>query len=96
MFQTDRGIKEYAGKEGGMKDCRIVMEIKDDKVNIEREYGGIAELVFVSGALQQIIGLDAVKHGVSLDDVKDNMLELHLKAMQGLTDQIIRERGDAP
>ena len=43
------------------------------------------------GALQQTIGLEAYKHGMSMDDVRDNMLELHLKAMEQLKEQADRE-----
>jgi hypothetical protein len=39
------------------------------------------------------MGLEAVSRGKSLEDVKDNMLDIHLAAMETLTDQVIKERG---
>ena len=82
-----------------MKNCRLVIEIKDDKVTFESCHVDMVELATMCGALQQIMGKEALNRGVSLDDVKDNMLDVHLAAMQSLTEQIIRERGllhDAP
>lgn len=76
-----------------MNDCRLVLEIKNDKIDVEYNNGNMVELAFLCGTLQQIMGLEAVKRGVKLDDVKDNMLDLHLNAMQALTEQVIKGKG---
>lgn len=43
----------------------------------------------------QLMGVEAIRRGKSLDDVKDSMLDIHLAAMQTLTEQIIREKEES-
>lgn len=78
-----------------MQDCRLVLEMKDDKVLMQAENMDMVELATMCGALEQLMGMEALRRGKSLDDVKDNMLDIHLAAMEMLTDQVIKERGDA-
>lgn len=75
-----------------MQDCRLVLEVKNDKVLIQAEDMDMVELAIMCGALEQLMGMEALRRGKSLDDVKDNMLDIHLAAMEMLTDQVIRER----
>lgn len=77
-----------------MQDCKLILEVKNDKVLIQAEHVDMVELATMCGALEQLMGLEAFKRGRSLDDIKDNMLDIHLAAMETLTDQIIRERGE--
>lgn len=37
------------------------------------------------------MGVEAIRRGKSLDDVKDSMLDIHFAAMRTLSEQIIRE-----
>lgn len=76
-----------------MKDCRITLEIKDDRVLFQAENADMVELATMCGALEQIMGLEAFKRGKDLDEVKCSMLDIHLAAMEMLTDQVIKERG---
>ncbi len=75
------------------KNCRLTIEVKDGKVLTEAEFVDMVDLATMCGALQLLMGLEAVSRGKSLEDVKDNMLDIHLAAMETLTDQVIKERG---
>lgn len=75
-----------------MNDCRLVLEMKDDNIQIKTEGTGIVELLTMCGALEQSIGLTAVRGGVPLENVKSDMLDIHLEAMNALTEQVIKER----
>lgn len=77
-----------------MNDCRLTIEMIDGNALIKTEGTGILELLTMCGALEQSIGLTAVRGGVSLEDVKSNMLDIHLGAMEALTEQVIREEGN--
>lgn len=72
-----------------MKDCILNIEIKNEIVNISAEKCSMIELAFMCGALEQTIGIRAMKTGKSLEDVKTNMLDIHLAAMENLTNQVI-------
>ncbi len=75
------------------KNCRLTIEVKDGKVLTEAEFVDMVDLATMCGALQLLMGLKAVSRGKSLEDVKDNMLDIHLAAMETLTDRVIKERG---
>ena len=75
------------------KNCRLTIEVKDGKVLTEAEFVDMVDLATMCGALQLLMGLEALSRGTSLEDVKDNMLDIHLAAMETLTDQVIKERG---
>ena len=75
------------------KNCRLTMKIKDGKVLTEAEFVDMVDLATMCGALQLFMGQKAVSRGKSLEDVKDNMLDIHLAAMETLTEQVIKERG---
>lgn len=76
------------------KDCKLLMEIKDGKVLTQAEFVDMIDLATMCGALQFLMGMEAVSRGKSLDDVKDNMLDIHLAAMEELTNEVIRKRGE--
>lgn len=76
-----------------MQDCKLILEVKNDKVLFQAERIDMVELAIMCGALQQLIGLEAYRRGKSLDDIKDNMLDIHLASMEALTEQIIKESG---
>ena len=74
------------------KDCKLILEIKDGKVLTQAEFVDMIDLATMCGALQFLMGMEAVSRGKSLDDVKDNMLDIHLAAMEELEMQIIKKR----
>lgn len=76
----------------GQKDCRLTLEIKDGKVMTQAEFVDMTDLATMCGALQMLMGLEAFHRGKSLDDIKDNMLDIHLAAMETMTDQVVKER----
>lgn len=76
-----------------MQDCKLILEVKNDKVLFQAEHIDMVELATMCGALQQLMGLEAYRRGKSLDDIKDNMLDIHLASMEALTEQIIKESG---
>ena len=67
-----------------MKNCRLTIEMKDGKILIQAEKAGMQELAEMIMCLEQSVGLA---------DIKCNMLDIHLAAMDALTYQVIRERG---
>lgn len=71
-----------------MNDCRLVMVVRDDKVNIEGREASIEDLAQMSGFLQVFVGLEGLKRGLDMEDVKDNMLDIHLAAMEALEGMI--------
>lgn len=75
------------------KDCRLILEVKNDNIMIQAENIDMVELATMCGALEQLMGMEAIRRGKSLEDVKDNMLDIHLAAMDALTEQVIKERG---
>lgn len=78
-----------------MKNCKLIMEIRDRKVLIKASEIDMVQLATMCGALEHFMGLEALKHGKTLDDVKDSMLDIHLAAMQAFTEQTRREAEDS-
>lgn len=72
-----------------MAEMKIVRNEKG--IFFEFKDADMTDRVVMCGALQQTIGLEAYKRGMNMDDVRDNMLELHLKAMEQLKEQADRE-----
>lgn len=70
-----------------MKDCKLVMTVKNNRVGMEGENISIVELLELCGVLQVMAGKAAQKRGMDIEDVKDNMLDVHLAAMQGLKEE---------
>lgn len=75
-----------------MQDCRLVLEAKGGRVSVTAEHMDMVGLATMCGIVEQFMGAEALKRGKSLEDVKDNMLDIHLAAMDSLTEQVIRER----
>ena len=71
-----------------MKDCRLVITVCDDVVSFEGQNISIEELAAVSGFLQVFIGTEGMKRGLDMDEVKNNMLDIHLAAMETIEEQI--------
>lgn len=77
------------------KESRLLIVLKESKVEFQTENTDMVELATMCGALEQLMGVEAIRRGKSLDDVKDSMLDIHLAAMQTLTEQIIREKEES-
>ena len=71
-----------------MKDCRLVITVSDDVVSFEGQNISIEELAAVSGFLRVFIGTEGMKRGLDMDEVKNNMLDIHLAAMETIEEQI--------
>ena len=71
-----------------MKDCRLVITVSDDVVSFEGQNISIEELAAVSGFLQVFIGTEGMKRGLDMDEVKNNLLDIHLAAMETIEEQI--------
>ena len=71
-----------------MKDCRVTLVVKDNKVNMVGEDISMIELAEMCGALQILTGIRALKLGADIEEVKDNLLDVHLAAMR-----IVEQKG---
>lgn len=71
-----------------MKDCSLVIKVSNDVVSFEGQNISIEELAAVSGFLQVFIGTEGLKRGLDMDEVKNNMLDIHLAAMETLEEQL--------
>lgn len=67
---------------------RLVITVSDDVVSFEGQNISIEELAAVSGFLQVFIGTEGMKRGLDMDEVKNNMLDIHLAAMETIEEQI--------
>lgn len=76
-----------------MRDCRLEIEVKDGEVLTHSENTRLLELAGLCGVFEQVVGLAALEGGISLEEVKSSMLDMHLAAMEALTVQVIKERG---
>lgn len=75
-----------------MEDCRVVLTVKDGKVSMEGERISMVDLAGLCGVLQVLTGTRAMALGMDLDDMKDNMLGVHLDAMRTIEKQ--QEKGE--
>ena len=78
------------------KESRLLIVLKGGKVEFQATNIDMVELATMCGALEQLMGVEAIRRGKSLDDVKDSMLDIHFAAMRTLSEQIIREEEDKP
>lgn len=65
-----------------MQDCSLTMRVVNDEITFEGRDISLVELSAMAGFLQVFIGMEAVKRGTDIEDVKDNVLDIHLTAMQ--------------
>ena len=73
------------------KESRLLIVLKGGKVESQSLKFNNVDLPPICGALEQLMGVEAIRRGKSLDDVKDSMLDIHFAAMRTLSEQIIRE-----
>ena len=65
-----------------MDDCKLIVTVRDGMAHFEGVDVSMEDLARISGFLQVFVGTEGLKNGLSLDDVKSNMLDLHLAAME--------------
>lgn len=71
-----------------MQDCRLVITVRGDAIDCQAENISMVELATLSGYLQLLVGQEAISRGVNIEDIKSNMLDVHLEAMETLEEQI--------
>ena len=69
-----------------MKDCRLTITVRNDDIRCEME--NMVELATLSGYLQMLVGQEAIARGVDIEEVKTNLLDVHLESMISLEDQL--------
>lgn len=74
-----------------MKDCKVTLEVKKGVVKLLGEKISPEEMSELAGFMQVFVGLEAVKRGMNLDDVKTALLDIHLAAMEILRGQMKKE-----
>lgn len=77
-----------------MKDCRLHVTVENDRIDIQMERMSVVELATITGFLQNFVGVEAYKRGKSLDDIKDNLLDIHLAAMDSISAEIRKIEDD--
>lgn len=65
-----------------MDDCKLIVTVRDGMAHFEGVDVSMEDLARISGFLQVFVGTEGLKNGLSMDDVKSNMLDLHLAAME--------------
>ena len=70
---------------------KLVMELDGNgDVHITPHGVSLENLVLLSGTLQQYAGMAALSRGVDVEMIRDHMLDVHLAAMDALTEEAIR------
>lgn len=65
-----------------MDDCKLIVTVRDDKAHFEGVDVSMEDLAMISGFLQVFVATEGLKSGLALDDVKSNMLDIYLAAME--------------
>lgn len=71
-----------------MRDCKLIVTVVDDVVNMDGVDISIEDLAYLAGFLQVFVGVEGLKRGLDMDDVKNNMLDIHLSAMETIEEQL--------
>lgn len=75
-----------------MQDCELSIKARDGVMKLEGHGISLEEMATMAGFLQVAAGMEGLRRGLGMDDVKGNMLDIHLAAMETLEEQ---ERGGA-
>ena len=67
-----------------MNDCSLLITVRNNRIGIEGREICVEDLAQIAGFLQVFVGIEGMKRGLDLDDVKNNMLDIHLAAMEAL------------
>lgn len=65
-----------------MEDCRIVLECRNEKVTMRGRDICMGDLAEFAAFLLVVIGLESAERGMDREDVKGNLLELYLAAVE--------------
>lgn len=71
-----------------MRDCKLIVTVVDDVVNMDGVDISVEDLAYLAGFLQVFVGIEGLKRGLDMDDVKNNMLDIHLSAMETIEEQL--------
>lgn len=71
-----------------MRDCKLIVTVVDDVVNMDGVDISVEDLAYLAGFLQVFVGVEGLKRGLDMDDVKNNMLDIHLAAMETIEEQL--------
>lgn len=71
-----------------MQDCKMVITVRGDAIDCQMENISMVEIATLAGYLQLLTGQEAISRGVDIEDIKSNMLDVHLEAMETLEGQI--------
>lgn len=72
--------------------AELKMYKKNGRISVEAKGIAIEDLAEMTGFLQMFLGAKAFHKGLTLDDVKDKMLDIHLASMELLEYQL-RNKG---
>lgn len=71
--------------------AKLVIEADEEgNVHITPHHIGMYQLAVMVGAIQNYAGLAALSGGVELEEIKDQLLDVHFAAMDMLTEEAIR------
>lgn len=73
---------------GRVRDYRITITVRGDVFTVTAEGISMVELAEAAGFLQVFAGQEGLRRGLDIDEVKDNMLDIHLAAMEAIEEQI--------
>lgn len=76
-----------------MKDCRLTITVRNDDIRCEMENISMVELATLSGYLQMLVGQEAIARGVDIEEVKTNLLDVHLESMITQEMGMVRQEG---
>ncbi len=71
-----------------MDDCSLLITVRDDQLNFEAQNVTLEGLANMAGFLQVFAGRESLQRGLSMDDIKDHMLDIHLAAMEAVEAQM--------
>lgn len=74
---------------------KLIIEVINGKVQMQAENMNMVDFTVICGALQQMAGLEAIKRGKTLDEIKDSLWDIYAAAMEGLEKQVGKEVEDA-
>lgn len=75
-----------------MNDCKLIVTVRDDVAQFEGVDVSIEDIARIAGYLQVFVATEGLKNGLSMDDVKNNMLDIHLAAMETV-EELYRKGG---
>ena len=73
-----------------MKSKLVIEADEEGNVHITPHHTGMYQLAVMAGAIQNYAGLAALSGGVELEEIKDQLLDVHFAAMDMLTEEAIR------